>query len=68
MPGELAQVLPSPRHFEQAAELVTPDQTAQAVVCGPAVERHVQQLRTCLDWSSRRRAYGDEVLPGVRGG
>lgn len=34
LPGELAQVLPSPQHFEQAAELVTPAQTAEKVPCG----------------------------------
>jgi G6PDH family F420-dependent oxidoreductase len=35
VPGELSQVLPLPAHFEQAAELVTPETTAEAVVCGP---------------------------------
>ena len=27
LPGELAQVLPSPKHFEQASELVTEEST-----------------------------------------
>jgi G6PDH family F420-dependent oxidoreductase len=35
VPGELSQVLPSPRHFEQAAQLVTPEMTRKAVACGP---------------------------------
>jgi G6PDH family F420-dependent oxidoreductase len=35
VPGELSQVLPSPKHFEQVADLVTPEMTAKAVACGP---------------------------------
>src|SRR5215212_7858147 len=31
LPGELAQVLPTPSHFEQACELVTPDQLVTPV-------------------------------------
>jgi len=33
LPGELAQVLPTPEHFEQASTLVTPDQLKMP--CGP---------------------------------
>ncbi len=33
LPGELAQVLPTPEHFEQASELVTRDMTKMP--CGP---------------------------------
>jgi G6PDH family F420-dependent oxidoreductase len=49
LPGELAQVLPSPAHYEQAAELVTEDMVAEAVPCGPDAERHVAHLRECVD-------------------
>ena len=35
VPGELSQVLPSPRHFEQASELVTEDHIRKAFACGP---------------------------------
>jgi len=45
LPGELAQVLPSPRHFEQASQLVTEDMTKDAVVCGPDPAGHAEQLR-----------------------
>jgi G6PDH family F420-dependent oxidoreductase len=45
LPGELAQVLPTPAHFEQAAELVTEDAIEQAVPCGPDLERHAQELQ-----------------------
>ncbi|MBB4662297.1 TIGR03557 family F420-dependent LLM class oxidoreductase [Conexibacter arvalis] len=46
LPGELSQVLPTPQHFMQAAELVTKEQIAASPVpCGPDVERHVEALR-----------------------
>jgi G6PDH family F420-dependent oxidoreductase len=44
LPGELAQVLPTPAHFEQASELVTEDMIAEAVPCGPDLDRHVEAL------------------------
>jgi G6PDH family F420-dependent oxidoreductase len=44
LPGELAQILPTPKHFEQASQLVTEDMIAEATPCGPDVERHVQAL------------------------
>jgi coenzyme F420-dependent glucose-6-phosphate dehydrogenase len=33
--GELSQELPNPEHFEQAAQMVTPDDVAESVPCGP---------------------------------
>jgi G6PDH family F420-dependent oxidoreductase len=45
LPGELAQVLPTPAHFEQASELVTEDMVADAVPCGPDFDRHERSLR-----------------------
>ncbi|MEU8591616.1 TIGR03557 family F420-dependent LLM class oxidoreductase [Streptomyces sp. NPDC048664] len=44
LPGELAQILPTPRHFEQANELVTKEQVAQAVPCGDDPARHIEAL------------------------
>jgi len=49
VPGELAQVLPSPKHFEQAAQLVTPEQTRKSVVCGPDPAGHAAQLKAYAD-------------------
>src|SRR5215210_2268583 len=43
LPGELAQVLPTPSHFEQASQLVTPD--ALEVPMGPDLERHAAALQ-----------------------
>jgi G6PDH family F420-dependent oxidoreductase len=45
IPGELAQVLPSPRQFEQAATLVTREMTADKVAAGPDVGEHLEALR-----------------------
>lgn len=49
LPGELGQVLPTPRHFERAATLVTPDQVASAVTCGDDVDAHVAALTEYAD-------------------
>jgi G6PDH family F420-dependent oxidoreductase len=61
IPGELSQELPSPRHFEQAAQLVTEEMTAEAVVCGDDVDEHVEQLQQYVD------AGFDEVYVGQMG-
>jgi len=45
LPGELSQVLPSPKHFEQASQLVTPDAVRSAVACGPDPAKQAEQLR-----------------------
>jgi G6PDH family F420-dependent oxidoreductase len=44
LPGELAQVLPTPRHFEQASTLVTREQVADTIPCGPDVARHADAI------------------------
>jgi G6PDH family F420-dependent oxidoreductase len=45
LPGELAQILPTPQHFEQASELVTEEMLAEEVPCGPDVGRHLEAIR-----------------------
>jgi G6PDH family F420-dependent oxidoreductase len=45
LPGELAQVLPTPRHFEQATELVTRELIAGSIPCGPDPEPYVARAR-----------------------
>jgi G6PDH family F420-dependent oxidoreductase len=45
LPGELAQVLPTPEHFEQASELVTEEMVAADVPCGPDVDKHLEAIR-----------------------
>lgn len=44
LPGELAQILPTPEHFEQASSLITEDMVAQATVCGDNLAEHVKAL------------------------
>ena len=43
--GDLSYELPLPRHFEQAAENVTPDDVAEAIPVGPDVDRYVESFR-----------------------
>jgi G6PDH family F420-dependent oxidoreductase len=49
LPGELAQVLPTPEHFEQATELVTEEMLAEAVPCGPDLDRHLAGIQEFAD-------------------
>jgi G6PDH family F420-dependent oxidoreductase len=49
LPGELAQVLPQPAHFEQACELVTEEMIAESVPCGPDVDKLVEELQSFAD-------------------
>ncbi len=45
LPGELAQILPTPEHFEQAAELVTPEMIAATLPCGPDLDAHLESFQ-----------------------
>jgi G6PDH family F420-dependent oxidoreductase len=80
LPGELAQILPSPRHFEQAAELVTEEMVAEATPCGPDLDRHLAAIREYADVGFDELyiqqigpnpdaffdVYRDRVLPRIR--
>ncbi|GAA1971391.1 LLM class F420-dependent oxidoreductase [Nocardioides panacihumi] len=80
LPGELAQVLPTPEHFEQATELVTMESTQDSVVAGTDVEKHLDQIRKYADagydelyvanmgphFLEMIEFYGREVLPNLR--
>jgi G6PDH family F420-dependent oxidoreductase len=44
LPGELSQVLPSPKHFEQASNLVRPDMLKDSFALGPDPQRQVATL------------------------
>lgn len=81
LPGELAQVLPSPRHFEQAAELVTPEMTRDSVTCGPDPAQHLAAITPFVEagfeevyisnmgphWAEMIDMFGSEVLPELKG-
>jgi G6PDH family F420-dependent oxidoreductase len=49
IPGEANQELPSPKHFEQVAQLVTEEQVAAKTPCGPDPERFVEQFARYRD-------------------
>jgi G6PDH family F420-dependent oxidoreductase len=80
VPGELAQVLPSPKHFEQASQLVTEDMTRESTVAGKDLDAHLEQLVKYRDagydelhvanmgphFEEMIAFYGKEVLPAFR--
>jgi G6PDH family F420-dependent oxidoreductase len=66
LPGELAQVLPTPAHFEQAAELVTEEMIGQAVPCGPDLDHHAQELQAFAD-AGVDELYVQQVGAGLDG-
>jgi coenzyme F420-dependent glucose-6-phosphate dehydrogenase len=43
--GDLSQELPLPAHFEQAAQMVSEDDVAEMVVCGPDADAHRGKIR-----------------------
>ncbi|MGW5101333.1 TIGR03557 family F420-dependent LLM class oxidoreductase [Streptomyces sp. NPDC004100] len=81
LPGELPQVLPTPRHFEQACELVTQEQIAESVPCGDDPDAHIEALAAFADAGfdavyvnqigKDQRGFFDfyrtKVLPALRG-
>ncbi len=80
LPGELAQILPTPAHFEQASELVTEEMVAEDTPCGPDVDRHVEAIQAYAEAGFDElyvnqigpeqdaffAAYREQVLPRVR--
>jgi G6PDH family F420-dependent oxidoreductase len=80
LPGELAQVLPTPAHFEQANELVSEDVAVHGTPCGPDLDAHVSAIEAYAeadfdelyvnqigpDQEAFFAAYRDQVLPKVR--
>jgi G6PDH family F420-dependent oxidoreductase len=80
VPGELSQVLPSPKHFEQAAELVRPEMMRESFVCGKDPDGHLEMIGKYADagfdevyvantgphYEGLFRLYADHVLPKLR--
>lgn len=66
VPGELSQVLPSPRHFEQASELVRPEMMADSFVCGPNPEMHLEMIGK-YDRAGFDEVYVANTGPHLRG-
>ncbi len=80
LPGELAQVLPTVEHFEQAATLVTEDQTRSAVTAGCDPQEYVEAYAPFVEagfdeiyvatmgpyWAPMLERFGTDVLPELR--
>jgi G6PDH family F420-dependent oxidoreductase len=80
LPGELAQILPTPEHFEQASELVDEATATAGTPCGPDVEEHLSAIQAYADAGFDElyinqigpeqdrffAAYHDHVLPALR--
>ena len=47
--GPLSQELPLPSHFEEAAAMVSEDDVAERVVCGPDPASHVEGIQKLVD-------------------
>jgi G6PDH family F420-dependent oxidoreductase len=77
MEGPLGQELAIPEHYEATAQLLTADDVAETVICGPDPERHLEAIREYeqagfthvyvhqvgRDQESFFRFYADEILP-----
>ena len=64
--GPLAQELPLPSHFEASAAMVTEEDVARAIVCGPDPERHVQAIDAFVD-AGYDHVYVHQVGPDQEG-
>jgi G6PDH family F420-dependent oxidoreductase len=64
IPGEAAQLLPLPRHFEQVADLIGPDQIAAP--CGPDPAAHLAGLRAFTE-AGFDEVYVSQVGPEQEG-
>jgi G6PDH family F420-dependent oxidoreductase len=66
LPGELAQVLPTPQHFEQASQLVTPEMVGELVPCGPDPEVHAAKIQEAFD-AGYDEVYVQQIGPDQEG-
>jgi G6PDH family F420-dependent oxidoreductase len=80
MESNLSWELPLPEHFEAVAELVTEEQTAESITCGPDPERHLAAIRKyakagydhiCVHQVGRDQKgffefYAEEILPALK--
>ncbi|MEV6483476.1 LLM class F420-dependent oxidoreductase [Streptomyces sp. NPDC051576] len=66
LPGELAQLLPTPRHFEQASELVGPDRVEADVTCGDDPDAHVEAVEQYVE-AGFDTVYVNQIGPDQQG-
>ncbi|KUL38859.1 luciferase [Streptomyces sp. NRRL F-4489] len=66
LPGELPQILPTPRHFEQASTLVTPERVAENVPCGDDPDTHLKAINAYTE-AGFDTVYINQIGPDQRG-
>jgi coenzyme F420-dependent glucose-6-phosphate dehydrogenase len=49
LPGEMGALLPTPTHYQEAVKLVTEDDIAQVITCGPDPQRHIELIQKGID-------------------
>lgn len=80
VPGEIASQLPTPEHFEQVSQLVTPEMMSKEILCGADAGKHLEQIdgyrRAGFDelyvapvghyYSDMIDFYASEILPAMK--
>ncbi|MCX5267796.1 TIGR03557 family F420-dependent LLM class oxidoreductase [Streptomyces sp. NBC_00199] len=66
LPGEMAQILPTPSHFEQLDPLVSEEMVAENTVCGDDPDEHLAGLTAFSD-AGFDRVYVGQIGPDQRG-
>jgi alkanesulfonate monooxygenase SsuD/methylene tetrahydromethanopterin reductase-like flavin-dependent oxidoreductase (luciferase family) len=80
MESSLSWELPLPEHFEAVAALVTEDQVAESIICGPDPEHHLAAIRkyaaagydhVCIHQVGKEQKgffefYAEEILPRLK--
>jgi G6PDH family F420-dependent oxidoreductase len=66
VPGQLAQDLPTPTHFEQASTLVTEDMVGESKPLGPDPQVHIDAIQEYVD-AGFDEVYVAQVGPDQRG-
>jgi G6PDH family F420-dependent oxidoreductase len=80
VPGEVSQILPSPKQFEELAGIVDPEETRKQVACGRDADQQIEALRPYLEvgfdevyvgnmgphYADMIQQFGTKVLPAAR--
>lgn len=64
--GQLSQELPTPTLFEQATKLVRKEDVAEAVICGPDANRHIEAIEKYTD-AGYDHVYVHQIGPNQEG-
>jgi G6PDH family F420-dependent oxidoreductase len=64
--GQLAQILPRPKDFEDASSLVPREALSESIACGPDTEKHAAQIRRYVD-ADIDEVYVQQIGPDMDG-